>query len=338
MNIGPAAEPVLVDFDAQIVDDGDPKDWQVVNGDGSTVWLVPLWADVVEVYPLVDLELLGFELCDVVAEYSMFVHEVPLSRLNLGRAPIRVLNQQYAEVTKMLSDAEIGLDPAGRLTANGVAVDSSPMNQSIFYWLLKEGELIPRDKKGEPISYEPFDLPGGFDGLEIAAMALGVAADKSTPISIDTVAYLNRIYGITAFGPPETFYYFGGFSYDRASTYDGCLRVYAIDDNGVPVLTSGSVMDLVFAGFGAGGANIDGFAQWADDARRVNLYLHDAASVVDADPLGSTDLCGLPTTMVEQPDETSTARLLLPVDDAASMTTTVVVVIDHGRKGNGRAL
>ena len=291
---------VTVNFDENIVDDneGDPKDWKVTNdGDGTVVWLVPLWADVRDVYPSADLEGLGVEACDVVAEYSTFAVEVPLSRLNLGRAPIKVLQQQYAEVTDFLSTAtSIGLDPAGRLTADGVAIDSSPMNQSVFYELLVNRELVAKDRKGKVIGSE-FGLPGGYSYLEIAAMALGGAADKSTSISIDTVAYLNRINGITDFGPPETFYDFAVFSYDRSATYDGCLTVIELDVNGYPLPeTTDTVMELVFESEAASGVNIDGFAQWADDARKVNLYLHDAASVLAADPVGSTEVCPIAPT------------------------------------------
>ncbi|MGI9641411.1 MAG: hypothetical protein ACR2N9_01370 [Acidimicrobiia bacterium] len=326
----------IVNFDEEIVDDGLDKDWKVVNGDGASVWLVPLWADVLDVYPSVDLEQLGFEACDIVAEYAAFAHEVPLSRLNVGRAPIRVLHQQYSEVTAMLLGSEIGLDPAGRLTADGVAIDSSPMNQSVYYELLTNGQLVAKDKTGKVILPEiVFPLPGGFTRLEIAAMALGVAADKTTPISIDTVAYLNRIYGITDFGPPEEFHNFGGFAYDRATTYNGCLEVWAFNGDGVPVIEAGTVVDLVFGGANAGGANIDGFAQWADDARRVNLYLHDAAGVVAADNLGSTAVCDSPDA-TEVPASTQPLLDLLPDDDVASMTSSVVVVVDKGRKGKGR--
>ena len=201
---------------------------------------------------------------------------------------------------------------------------------------------MPKDKAGKVIPPgDVFGLPGGFDSLQIAAMALGVAADKSTPISIDTVAYLNRIYGITDFGPPETFYPFGGFSYNRATTYNGCLEVWAFNGDGEPEITTGSVMDLVFNGNQTGDTeNIDGFAQWADDARRVNLYLHDAAGVVAADNLGSTAVCDgsvTPEALPEVPELIPPLVELLPVDDAASMTTTVVIVIDKGRKGKGRA-
>ena len=356
-------EPVKVNFDEVVHDAG-----TVTNGDGSTVWLVPLWAGVVDAAEAgdlwsvdedpvqvnaVDLELLGFEPCDVVAEYTAFVEEVPMSRLNLGRAPLRVLHQQYAEVTAMLSGADIGFDAAGRLTANSVAIDSSPMNQSIFYELLMYGMLEPKDKKGVPTGASQFYLGTDFDALEIAAMALGVAADKTTPISIDTVAYLNRIYGITDFGPPgeEEFYDFSGFSYNRAATYKGCFSGLVInggtadeaegyfltheDEDGNVNVQEGFVFDG-----NATATGITGFALWADDARRVNLFIHDNVILPEnTDAVGTAGLCDVffPPT-IEMPE--SVQRLLpdsdlMPIEDTAPPI--VVVIVDDVWRGRGRA-
>ena len=180
----------------------------VTNGDGWEAWLVPMWGTAVQggVVSLEDVEAAEVDLCDLFAgtvgdvvvnfapELDPYVHEVPFSRLSGGRAPERVLNQQYAEVTVMLTDAEVGLDPAGRLTAgamtyelgDGTAIDSSPMNQSIYRELLRNGVMDPKDKNGDLTGGARFVLPG--DPMDIAAMAMGAAADKSTPISIDTLA------------------------------------------------------------------------------------------------------------------------------------------------------
>jgi hypothetical protein len=252
------------------------------------------------------LEALGVEACDLIvmpdADYSVFVHEVPLSRLNLARAPERVLTQQYFEVTVLLTGATIGVDPSGRITADDVAIDSSPMNQAIYRELMVHDELVAKDKKGRLLGYD-FDLtPTGFGELQLAAMALGVAGDKTTPIGIHTIAYINRIYGIPAHDDlvrstlesdaGEEFIDYGGFSYDRGSTYDGCWIGYVFDGT-TTKLEQGSIKDLVFNGFDTSGTNITGFARWADDARRVNLFIHDSAGTVAVDDLGSTAVCDL---------------------------------------------
>ena len=102
--------------------------------------------------------------------------------------------------------------------------------------------------------------------------------------------------------------------------------------NGYPLPeTTDTVMELVFESEAASGVNIDGFAQWADDARKVNLYLHDAASVLAADPVGSTEVCSIPPTS-PAPEPISEVQRLLPVDDLAPIAdtapATVVVIVD----------
>jgi hypothetical protein len=288
----------------------------VTNEDGWEAWLIPMWGTAVQdgVVSLEDVEAAEVDLCDlfagtvgdVVVNFAPYAHEVPFSRLSGGRAPERVLNQQYAEVTVMLTGTEVGLDPAGRLTAgamtyelDGTAIDSSPMNQSIYRELLRNGVMDPKDKNGNLTGGAQFVLPG--DPMDIAAMAMGAAADKGTPISIDTLAYMNRIYDIpgrtvlpTVSGDlGEQFLSFAGFEYeyDRQDAYPGCFSGWTYD--GVePVRTDGYIMDLVFGNDATGTVNgITGFAQRADDARLVNLFIHDAPVTVAADPQGTSDLC-----------------------------------------------
>jgi hypothetical protein len=332
----------------------------VTNGDNDGVWLVPLWGAAVlaGMVTLEDLEVLGVEVCDVISPYGDEVDEVPLSRLNLGRAPDKVLRQQYAEVTAMLAEAAvISLDAAGRLTADGVAIDSSPMNQSIFYELLVNGLLEGKNKAGVATG-ETFDLPMGF--MDIAAMAIGVASDKTTPISIDTIAYINRIYGIplaTEFGTiavpgtSEMFFDFTGFSYNRADTYKGCFSGLVIDGgNAVPTngyfLTHMDEEGTLHEGYvfdgNAAATGITGFALWANDARRVNLFLHDNVVLPEnTDMVGTDALCEVlfPPPPLEMPEE---ILRLLPESDLIPDTTVVstptptVVVVDNGRMGKGR--
>jgi hypothetical protein len=83
---------------------------------------------------------------------------------------------------------------------------------------------------------------------------------------------------------------------------------------------------------------VTGFAKLADDARRVNLYLHDAPSTVYVDDLGETSVCEMmPYWPTEEP---AAERILLPdggdwLDAEEPAEETVVVVIERGR--NGRA-
>ena len=90
-----------------------------------------------------------------------------------------------------------------------------------------------------------------FDAWELAAMTIGAAASKSTPLTIDAVEYYNRIIGFpadgfipptdsadrrstrsdsirSASGPPEMatgeqFVDYTGFTYNRADTFKGSV-------------------------------------------------------------------------------------------------------------------
>lgn len=134
-------------------------------------------------------------------------------------------------------------------------------------------------------------------------MAIGVASDKTTPVSIDSIAYYNRIMQIAeepvaletehdAFG--EEHLLFTGFEYSRSTAYPGCFYGEVVVDGQLETEV-GPWMGILFES-DVSASGITGFAQWADDARRVNTYIHDAALVYAADLQGETGSapCELP--------------------------------------------
>jgi hypothetical protein len=276
---------------------------------GGEVWLVPLVGadDTITVAEEEEVEV-----CDPQVAYAGYVQEVELERLNQGRSPSKVVERQLGEVQVMLAQGELTLEPSGRWVAGGVTIDSPLMNTAIYLELMLNGEIY--DANGNLVT-----LPApifGYDFVHHAAVALAMAGGKEVPIGVDTIAYHNRVLDIPArtnlptlsagtceFGMhevDETVYTtcgvegeeyvdYGGFGYDRATTYPGCAYYHpAVQE---PAITK-PIMTIVFGDLAATGSALDGVALQADDARRVNLWTHDnELLILEADPLGEADVC-----------------------------------------------
>ncbi len=247
------------------------------------------------------------EECDVDPDFAALVQEVLFGRLNLGRAPSKVLNQQLREVTNLLASSEedLEIDEAGRFVVYVPAateIDSPGNNLAIHKQLQVAGELL--DQTRTPIILPD---PANDDVLDHAAAALGAAAGKGDKISLDLVVYNNRILNIpneTDFLPTltgdgtngeagETYIDYTGYAYTRRTTFPGCVRGLLADfpDPGDFTPFSGTIMDCVFGTItfdGANGVCSDGeqfsgatpvhrFAQRADDARAVIAFVHSNA-------------------------------------------------------------
>jgi hypothetical protein len=286
--------------------------------DGATVSLIPLMGEL-PVPPASDEEEVGA--CDPQPEYLSYVTETLLERLNQGRSPSQVVDKQYDEVQAMITGAELDLEASGRLRANGVAIDSPLMNTAIYMHLMLEGFLT--STSGVPVALpDPAILGYDYDALHHAAVALAMAAGKEVPLSVDTYVYHNRVLDIpartTSWGTitghtacelggfvvaerfttcgeqGETYIDYTGFAYDRAATFPGCVRHLHVADGTYYVEP---IMDVVFGGSGATGENIAGLALHGDDARRVNLWIHDQGILVtDWDAPGENTCSTMGTT------------------------------------------
>jgi hypothetical protein len=113
------------------------------------------------------------------------------------RSPVSVLLQQLDDVIVNLATADcVTLDPAGRLVTSTVtdnvvtsgAIDSPLQNLAIYRQLITTGYLGAQAT--------PLELPDS-NFLNTAARGLGAAADKTGKVSVDMVAYLNQIMGLT---------------------------------------------------------------------------------------------------------------------------------------------
>ena len=164
--------------------------------DGRQVWVVPLQGEWIE-NETVPAEFTGA--CDPQPQYAMFVSEVELERLNLARTADEVIARKLADVALKLGFAEaIALEATGRISYDGSTIDASPENAAIYQSLMKSGTIpgLPEDMAGPPAAIGPDGASNSqFDAWELAAMTIGAAASKSTPFTIDTVQYYNRIIG-----------------------------------------------------------------------------------------------------------------------------------------------
>ena len=57
----------------------------------------------------------------------------------------------------------------------------------------------PDDHRHQSPGLDLADVP--YDAWQLAAVAIGTAASKGVPITVDTVQYYNRIVGFTALDP-----------------------------------------------------------------------------------------------------------------------------------------
>ena len=189
--------------------------------------------------------------------------------------------------------------------------------------LMKTGTL-PGLRDTATTSVGPPAQVGIFDAWKLAAAAVGTAAGKEVPITVDTVEYYNRVIGFpesddyaspwgvsfirstnpddagTAMTTGERFVDYSGFHYNRSETYTGSVtwlnvptltwKVSRIADVvHFTNLTSEPIGDRTLHG-------VTAFAQLADDVRAVILYYHDHETI----PGFYIDPVGVDTTVAQE--------------------------------------
>ena len=300
-----------------------PVSYQAIPGvapsvnpvDGRTVWAIPLQGAWIAAPPD-PLPVAEISACDPQPQYAMFVSAVDLERLNLARTNEDVIASKLSDVQQKLEQGtSITLESTGRISIDGVPIDAAPENTAIYQSLMTTGTIpgLPASMAGPPAVIGPAPTSPGsnsqFDAWELAAMAIGAAASKSTPITIDTVEYYNQIIGFPpATGASGTSPYvspwgvhfvastdpdtgapmpdgrqlvdYSGFSYNRSETFKG--SVTWLD---VPTMTwkVSKITDVVpFTNLSSypeiGDHTLYGvtaFAQLADDVRALCNYIPD---------------------------------------------------------------
>lgn len=214
---------------------------------------------------------------------------VDIGRLNVGRSPTRILDQRLDEAVSNINEADsISLDASGRLvfTIDGEdkTIDSPLENLALYVTIMTTG-TIP--DVTDPSKF-PEDLANLVDGtltmddvLDAASFLAG-ATDKTVPISVDKVAYINLIVGLEGDLTDELgneYIDYSDFSYDRESIYGDTTAEVLILQDGVYVPTVVNIYEVVFSSENyVDDGGIDSFTQAADDARAVLLYIHDNAA------------------------------------------------------------
>lgn len=121
------------------------------------------------------------------------IPEVELGRLNIVRSPSHVIDQAVAEAIKnftpsMVAFYDMTAEAAANLLTTAydtvVRIDSPLENIGLYRDLLTKGST---------------GLPGvtGASTLDLAAILLGSASDKTITVTTDTVTAINTILGIT---------------------------------------------------------------------------------------------------------------------------------------------
>jgi len=255
-------EPILVDGLVQVIAYYYPE--------GSTT-LVPL-KDAAGNLVVMDYnaegDLLPTKTVDGVT-YSVYGAEVELGRLSVGRAPTKVLDHSLTEaLSKLTADgAVIGLDSTGRLTVNGVTIDSPLENLALYLDYMKDGVITG------------VTLPAGFNPASLFA----AAADKTGTITVDSVVYMNSILGINNVAA-DTYYNFDTYNYDRYTTWKDATATVLVLKDGVYVPTPVNLYEAVFGSTNwvdptdvVGDAGADDFAAAANDYLQVIEFVHDNA-------------------------------------------------------------
>lgn len=202
--------------------------------------------------------------------YDVVPGEVELGRLSVGRSPSKVLTHALDEALSKLTaaDAVIAIDSSGRLTVDGVTIDSPLENLALYETYMTSG-TIPG-----------VTLPAGFD----PAALLAAAGDKTGTISIDTLVYMNSILSINS---GTTYYDFSDYQYDRTATWADATATVLVLDAGNPDDPADDVYrptlvnlyDAVFGGSSWTDPTTDGgaddFAAAANDYLQVIEFVHD---------------------------------------------------------------
>ena len=189
--------------------------------------------------------------------YSDQVQTVEFSRLNVSRSPSKVTDTALQRALDTIRKAnEITYDAAGRLVA------------------IKDGEAKTIDSPLENLAlYEDAIKNGAFTAQQAAAF-LGAAADKTQPISLDIVVYLNTILGLNGTSGANYVDY-SHFTYNRAQVYSGDVTYLVADGDGAYHTAVKPIIEAVFHNQNVDKSGADAFAQAADDARAVIQFVHD---------------------------------------------------------------
>ena len=219
--------------------------------------------------------------------------EVELGRLNVARAPEKVLDHSLIEALSKLATATVvTVDPAGRLVADGATIDSPLESLALFKAIVSTTPVdgiitltATGSVDGQTTTYS-FPISVEQAGL-VAASAIAAASDKTGTLTVDEVMYIAKFLNLDS----ELSTFVTSWNYERDDIYTDDVKVWILEgqDTSVPpdgvidiyvpiqvqvnqAVTFNTVEPIVDDGNG-----IDSFAQAADDAVQVLEFVHDNA-------------------------------------------------------------
>ena len=210
--------------------------------------------------------------------------EVEFGRLNVGRAPSKVLDKSLGRAIDAIlqTGAVLSMDASGRIviTVDGVSktIDSPLENIALYTALMTDGANLPADLKTRfdtaVVALSSLYSPS-YNKMDMSASLLAAGADKTSSIGIDMVAYLNNIYDIATMTPTD-FIDYSTFDYNRSSLYNVMITYNELNPDGSTTQVTGTILDLVFGGVNVTDTSgIDSFSQAADDALQVIEFVHE---------------------------------------------------------------
>lgn len=162
------------------------------------------------------------------------------------------------------------------MTERKKTIDSPLANLALYVELVNTGTLagVDAEKLGD-LSYLVDGTLTSQD-LEVAASFFAAASDKTIPVTVDAIEYMNKIVGIEG-SLTDGYVDYSTFTYDRQDIY-GDMEVVALvqQPDGTWASQTINVYDVVFDAQPSGElSNVDAFTTAADDARAVINYLHE---------------------------------------------------------------
>lgn len=133
------------------------------------------------------------------------IPEVELGRLNVSRAPVRVLESRYAELVANWATMGVTQVTFGGVTYTVAQLYSLPAAQFAALLSAYYETFVRFDSPLENLALlrviylAPTTMLSGitpYSNSDLAAIAIGSASDKTIPISINTVVALNTILGL----------------------------------------------------------------------------------------------------------------------------------------------
>lgn len=253
-----------------------------------------------------DGSLIYFELDPATGDYEIpldkvaLVQSVELGRANVARAPDSVMEKSLNEaMSKIMAATVVDTDAAGRITVDGVAIDSPLENLALYQYLMTAGGQQSWESVQD---YWP-DQIAALTNWDPSSL-LGAAFDKFSPVTLDAVLYQNTTLGINQVtGSTVDYFDFNAngseaYNYSREARWsDTYIQWYQNidDDPELELVEPMSVYDAVFGGQEwndvylqsdgttqpATNAGVNDFAQAVEDARAVIYFMHENLGAIE---------------------------------------------------------